>query len=801
MRVLLAELPYLTSTRSKGWNQRGMWPCHWIACADAGEPPFVTAYRCRFTVENATSDQTVRVHVTADERYEFFLDGQRIGRGSERGDRNNWFFETYDLPLAPGAHTLVARVWSLGKQAAFAQMTLTPGFLLSPQEEEWFPILGTGVAAWEAKRLGGYTFTNPDVAWGTGANIVLDGSAFDWGFETGEGEGWQPALKQEAGSTASRNDRPPTHLLLPAMLPPMLEEARQVGTVRLVADIASLKTGDVPIRAADNLPEEAQIWQALVSGNGAVTIPANTRRRVLIDLDNYYCAYPEIVTTGGKGARVRVHWQEALYEDPRKSVKGNRDEIEGKQFINVWHLNDGVGDTFLPEGGTAQRYDTLWWQCGRYVEIVVETAGEELTLEQFTLRETRYPLEMESRFDASDPRLADVIPIALRGLQMCSHETYMDCPFFEQLMYIGDTRLEVLTTYALTRDDRLPRKALRMFDASRFVTGLTQSRYPTRVEQIIPPFSVWWVAMLADFALWRNDKAFVRSLLPGARGVLDVTLANVGDNGLLKAMDGWNYMDWVPNWPDGTPPDGHFDVSGVLNWQLILALKLVADVEAWAGEPEFAERARRRSAELAARTIAAFWNEERGLFADDLAQSKWSEHSQCLALLSGHLDAAKQERVANGLLTAHDLERTTIYFTHYLFETLRLLGRTDVLIERLGLWFDLKRNGLKTTVEMPEPTRSDCHAWGAHPLYHYLATILGIRPGSMGFATVEITPQLGPLTHAQGTLVHPLGAIEVDVRQENSRLTGSVTLPDGLSGTLHANGQTTPLHPGTRPIY
>ncbi len=37
--------------------------------------------------------QTIRVHVTADERYELFLDGKRIGRGSERGDRNNWFYE------------------------------------------------------------------------------------------------------------------------------------------------------------------------------------------------------------------------------------------------------------------------------------------------------------------------------------------------------------------------------------------------------------------------------------------------------------------------------------------------------------------------------------------------------------------------------------------------------------------------------------------------------------------------------------------------------------------------------------
>src|SRR6185369_12974243 len=141
----------------------------------------------------------------------------------------------------------------------------------------------------------------------------------------------------------------------------------------------------------------------------------------------------------------------------------------------------------------------------RYLEILVQTTDEALTLERFVFRETHYPLELESAFEASDPRLARVMPLMLRGLQMCSHETYMDCPYYEQLMYVGDTRLEVLTTYVATRDDRLPRKALRMFDLSRRTDGLTQSRYPSRFTQIIPPFSLWWVAMVHDYALWRDD--------------------------------------------------------------------------------------------------------------------------------------------------------------------------------------------------------------------------------------------------------------------------------------------------------
>src|SRR5579883_2194866 len=123
MRVFLQQDPYPEANEKEGWWGRGVWPCKWVGCPDAKEPPFAVAYRRRFTLDRSA---TVRVHVTADERYELFLDGERVGRGSERGDVENWFFETYEFPLGPGAHTFVARVWSLGEGAPYAQMTLRP---------------------------------------------------------------------------------------------------------------------------------------------------------------------------------------------------------------------------------------------------------------------------------------------------------------------------------------------------------------------------------------------------------------------------------------------------------------------------------------------------------------------------------------------------------------------------------------------------------------------------------------------------------------------------------------------------
>lgn len=780
MRILIDHDPYADRPEHAFWYTRGRWPCAWIDCPSAEAPPAVTAYRRRFGLEEAVA---VRVHVTADERYELFLDGARIGRGSERGEPRTWFFETYDLTLQPGPHVLVALVWSLGRDGPYAQMSVYSGFLLAPQEQAYIALLGTGVAEWEALQLPGYRFV--DVAprrshafFAVGANVVVDGSQFAWGFERGEGPDWAPARVRDPGfDGANRAEHPPAHMLLPATLPPMLDVPCPPGSVRLVTEPPEGDLATIALRRDDHLAGEQAGWSALLSHQQPLALPPHTRRRVIVDLGRYTCAYPELMISGGSDSTLRWSWAEALYREPEARTKGNRDDVDGKYFV-------GLGDTFLPDGGERRVFRPLWWGCGRYVELMVSTGAEALTFERVTLHETRYPLEMESTFAASDERMERIVPIMVRALQMCAHETYMDCPYYEQLMYAGDTRLEVLTTYMMTRDDRLPRKALRIFDVSRLPSGLTQSRYPSRVTQIIPPFSLWWVAMVHDYALWRDDPDFVRALMPGVRGVLDRFHLFLNADGLVEAPPGWNFTDWAPEWASGVPPDGELGVSGVINWHVALVLTLAARLESWMGEPGLAERAQARATALAARLLDKFWDEERGLFSDDLQHQHYSEHAQCLAILSGLLDAARQRRVAEGLLGHADLTRTTIYFSHYLFETYAALGRIDALFERMKLWFELPTQGFTTTPEQPEPSRSDCHAWGAHPLYHYFATVLGIRPTSPGFATVEIRPQLGGLTHARGTLVHPRGELAVDIRVEEGGLHGRVTLPPGVSGHL-----------------
>lgn len=786
MRLFVDSDPFVQANARAAavpWRERGLWPAAWITHPDA-RPPFVAAFRKRFALDRAA---TIRIHVSADQRYQLYLDGECIGQGPERGAPELWFYESYDLSLDAGEHVIIARVWHWGEHAPQAQMSVTPGFLLAA-EGEWTDALSTGLSDWACTLLGGYSFGQyARIGW-KGGNTYLDGRAYPWGVERGEGEGWQPArILRRAVAKRMDWELPPQHILHPATLPPMTDELRRVGAVRFASNVSTTDTHNLAVRGADHDADSAVIWQRLLRGEGSVVIAPHAIKRVLIDLENYYLAYATLTTSGGANAFIRIRWAEALNRGTNhwRGDKGNRNEVEGKYFL-------GNGDEFISDGGLQRTFQPLWWSAGRYVEIVVQTHDEPLTIESFAICESRYPLEMASTFQASDPRLNDILPILVRGIQCTANETYFDGPHWEELMYLGDTRLEVLCTYVMSRDDRLPRKALRLFDASRLPGGLTQSRYPCSLLQIIPPFSLWWVLMVRDYALWRGDAAFVRSLMPGLRANLEGYLRTLGEDGVLRAPEGWNYFDWVPAWSTdaGTPPEGVSGVSGLINWHAIYVLTQTAELEAMLGERHLAARNRALARRMARAASAVFWDEARGLMADTPARDRFSEHTQCMAVLSGLLTARQRKRIAHGLLNDPDLDRCTIYFSFYLFEALRELGRVEAVLDRLQLWFDLKTNGLKTPIESPEPARSDCHGWGSHPLYHYFATILGIRPTSLGFKTVEIRPQLGGLAHASGRLVHPNGGeIGVDVRTEDGQLRGLVSLPEGVHGVLIANGE------------
>ena len=123
-------------------------------------------------------------------------------------------------------------------------------------------------------------------------------------------------------------------------------------------------------------------------------------------------------------------------------------------------------------------------------------------------------------------------------------------------------------------------------------------------------------------------------------------------------------------------------------------------------------------------------------------------------------------------------------------------GSLGDLIEKVQEVICVGRFGLSTWAETPEPTRSDSHAWSAHPNYDLLTVVAGIRPGSPGFKSVVIAPDLGQLKNVEAAMPHAKGEIAVSFARRERDVLAVITLPAELPGELHWNGLTIPLRAG-----
>lgn len=786
MRIHPIQPPF-PHNPAANWREQSAWPAWWVDCAAASQPPVVTLYRLEATF---ATPARLCFHVSADERYILFLDDARLGRGPERGSPLHWYYESYAVDIAAGEHTLWALVWSAGRYAASAQMSVQPGFLFAVEGEH--AALCTGLGDWQTCPYPGWDYLEMHQALWRGHRFRVTRpfptlaalAALDW----------QPARRLIRACDRLQDwEIYQRRRMQPAPLSPLFSQIHRPGQLHLVSEPpnAAPEAVQATVLAPALPPDPDEDWQAFAAGQGEIHLPPHAVRRVIFKLADYLVAYPELTLSGGKGARIFIGWAEAARAQPDfwNNDKGNRDELWGKYLVTQ-------DDEIRPDGSANARYAPLWWQAGLYLQLLIVNGDAPLTLHALTLEESRYPLAMESRFDCSDPRLTSPLPLLVRGLQANANETFFDCPHYEELQYLGDARLQALCHAVMTRDDCLTRKAITLFDDSRLSEGFLQSRYPCRVTQLIAPFSLYWVGMLWDYAHWRTDLNFVRSLLPGMRATLEAFRRHIGTDGLLHAPEGWNVTDWVEEWNQdaGVPPHAHSGVSGVLHWHLVYTLALAADLEKKLGEPELAAYYARWARTLAQSGQVAFWDDALDLFADDQTHATFCDHTQAFAVLSGQLPAAQRRRLAQSWPTA-ERSHATYYFLHYVLEAYRRLGLVQPLYAQLRRWdAEMVQIGLKTPLERVEPSRSDCHAWSSHPLYHYFATVLGIRPAEPGFASVEIAPLLGDLAWAAGTLVHPTGGeIRVGIERRGRRLSGQVELPPGLHGTLRLGKSTLPV--------
>ncbi|WP_158551406.1 alpha-L-rhamnosidase C-terminal domain-containing protein [Rhodohalobacter sp. SW132] len=756
------------------------WDAHWIMHPSASTTDF-GVFHFRRSFELDTIPDSFVIHVSGDTRYRLFINGKSVSKGPAVGDKHNWRFETVDIAeyLHEGKNIAAATVWNFGEHNAISHHSYRTAFLLQGNSENE-SIVNTN-SSWFVKQNDGYSPI--PVSYQTvagyyaappGEKFVAEHYPHGW-METGyDVTEWETARTYQQGQPRGTN--PYGNLygwnLVPRNIPMMEEHKERILELRRTEGIA--------------------MNGGFLEGTEPLEVPADSRVVLLVDQTYIINAYPVLIVSGGRDAEIRLIYAEALRE--ADNTKGNRNEIEGKEIL-------GFHDSFILNGGQNRTLQPLWLRSYRYIQLEIETASDPLILHDMYGIFTGYPFEENARFASSDESLDDIWEAGWRTARLNAFESYWDCAYYEQLQYVGDTRIQALISLYVSGDDRLMRNAIEHFNDSRMPDGITMSRYPSHHPQYIPPYSLLWISMVHDYWMHRDDDEFVKQFLPGIRSVINWYEEYLDDElDLLGPMPWWNYVDAAQGFDRGTPPGSDDGNSIVISLQILYVLDYAAELAEAYGNYRDAGHYRELMERLQKSILKYGWNTERQLIADTPDQNDYSQQANILAVLTGVVPEDQQKNLMERILVEEDLVQATYYFRFYLFRAMRKAGLGNQYLDQLDPWYDALALGMTTFPEHPEPSRSDAHAWSSSPNYDFFATVAGIRPYSPGFSQVLIEPQPGALEWIQAAIPHPKGNISVDFSFDEDSVRGEINLPDGLTGRFTWNGREIEIGSGLNQI-
>lgn len=721
-------------------------------------------FRREFAVPSVPASR--RLVVTADNRYILWLNGRRLGRGPLKGTLAHYHAETYELAplLRPGRNVLAVEVRWWGEHGPVSEVHgPMPGFLAQEIEGceldtpgEWRVHLDDAVTPNWAD-----PFTYARQFLGPLDRIDARRRPARWRETDFDASGWAQAQAVPELTHSQGWGLSPTHRLQPRPLPALTEEPR--AFVQVWRD-----------RKPETLP-----W----------SLGANQSGEIWLDAGALTTSYPELAFEGGTGRTVEIVYAEALGQwidgegDPQWRKSGRRDDLshgEPRGYRDVLVLPDGN-----------HLFEPFHWRTFRYIKLVVSAGSTPVTLRSAHHRFTTFPQAFGARFECAEPDTDVLWRTSIRTLQLCAHETYEDCPYFEQLCYLADSRLQALCSQYLANDTRLGRQTLRFFRDSLDASGLTASRVPARRRQTLPAFSLHWILMLGDHWRWqgRSDLAFVRESLPAVDAVLSYFRNRLTPEGFVGRIDEWAWIDWVPEWPEGVAP---FAAAGAPSTFLTALFAMAVDTSLMlhneAGLPAEAYRWGRLLEELRA-AIHSTWLEPAGYFHEGPGRESdpFTQHTQTMAILGGAADRTQLARLGARLVDDPQLVQMSLMHRFYLAQALARTGRFERFFPQvLAPWRTMLANGLTTWQETADPSRSDCHAWSSWPAITFMSEILGIRSGTPGWTSIVIEPRFSATSQARGELNTPVGRVRVEwsVNLRRNRLNLVIHTPAAVRVTL-----------------
>jgi hypothetical protein len=458
----------------------------------------------------------------------------------------------------------------------------------------------------------------------------------------------------------------------------------------------------------------------------------------------------------------------------------------------------------------------------RYLKISVLSGKTgvpfHVRLKEIDLIDRRYPYLETGSFECNDPFLNELWKRSALTMKVNCEDGYMDCALREKAEWMGDGAVVQYplsrTIFAITDSAGIPRSdaglitsMLRHIAQSQSDSGMFKAHHPSDrfdIHGYIEDYSCLWVQALRDVYEHTGNTNLVRELWEPLKKQMNWFEDNLTSHGLVYGRE----FTFVDN------PLVYARCEGAtLNAFVYKAFLDAAVLASVIGDSKAGKEFKNQAAEISKSFNKYLWIPGKQTYSSGLSGGKHmmpTSHAALLALNRGIVPENRKEQVKKYLFSHYNDRGKNVsqngvipddffdinlavrgidhpYTAFWMFEEMYKDGRDSEALEFMHKkWEQMMRDTVIGTLWEAFGGGDLCHNMGAVPAYFLSTKVLGVSEKlPVSSKVIEIRPQLGNLTRAEGTVVTVHGPVHVKWEKQNNGFSFSIEIPKGIQAEVY----------------